>query len=264
MLDNKRDSRALLPGVPSPDKRVRVSIWGGFRHLKSLLPQTGTVGHLALFLWALGMALLVPISRLPLATGLVLTTVIWLYPGSLKHILRVRNLILLALLALPPIFFLGEADTLVLGVPVSQHGLETAMQIALRFLVILTAVDGLTRSVEISALAGLLERFGLQGLGFSLGVALNLLPALRASAGNAWQSLWMRGGLRKRRWRGMQLLFTTVLANALRRAESISLAAEARAFSPDKARPMPVEFRLADWWAVVWALGTLAGALLLP
>ena len=75
------------------------------------------------------------------------------------------------------------------------------MQIALRILVVLVAIQGMTSSVDISSVAGLLERAGLHGLGFSVGVALNLLPGLLQSAQNAWRSLWMRGGLRKQRLR---------------------------------------------------------------
>jgi len=108
--------------------------------------------------------------------------------------------------------------------------------------------------VDIVALAGLLERFGLHGLGFSMGVALNLLPALQQSSTHAWYSLKMRGGLRKQRWRGLQLLAITVVTNALRRAEEIALAAEARAFSPEKSRAMPIKYGNWDWPVAIAAL----------
>jgi energy-coupling factor transporter transmembrane protein EcfT len=85
-------------------------------------------------------------------------------------------------------------------------------------------------------LAGLVGRFGLHGLGFSLGVAMNL----RSIRG-------MRYGLRKQRWRGLQLLMMTIVTNALRRADEVALAAEARAFSPDRARPLPVQRGRLDW-----------------
>ena len=90
-------------------------------------------------------------------------------------------------------------------------------------------------------MAGLLERFGLRGLGFALGVALNLLPSLQTSAVQSWYTLKMRGGLRKQRWRGCRLLVITIITNALKRAEEVSLAAELRAFSPEKSRPFPIQ-----------------------
>jgi energy-coupling factor transporter transmembrane protein EcfT len=219
--------------------------------------RLGTGGHLAIFGWSLAAVMVVPAERLPWAAGLCLGVALALYPRSLKRALRPRWLGLLALLALPPVFLLGEVDRVVLGVGVSTAGLLAGMQIALRFVVVMVAADGFTSAVDIAALAGVLERFGLQGLGFCLGVALNLLPALQASATNAWRSLWMRGGLRRQRWRGLRLLLVTVVSNALRRAEEIALAAEARAFTPECARPMPLRRGQLDWAAATLASLTL-------
>jgi energy-coupling factor transporter transmembrane protein EcfT len=215
--------------------------------------RIGTAGHLAIFLWSLAMVMLVPAGRVHWAAALCLGGAMLVYPLSLKRLLRLRWLLLLALLALPPVFFLGQADASLLGLAVSAAGLQAGLQIALRFVVVLVAVDGFTAAVDIAALAGLFERFGLQGLGFCMGVALNLLPALQLSATNAWRSLWMRGGLRRQRRRGLRLLLVTVVSNALRRAEEIALAAEARAFSPHCARPMPLHIGRFDWLAAVLA-----------
>ncbi len=218
--------------------------------------RIGTAGYLAIFLWSLAMVMLVPARRIHWAAMLCLGVAILVYPLSLRRLLRLRWLVLLALLALPPVFLLGETDTAILGLAVSSEGLLAAVQIALRLIVVVVAVDGFTAAVDIAALAGLLERVGLQGLGFSMGVALNLMPALQQSATNAWHSLWMRGGLRRHWWRGLKLLMVTVVSNALRRAEEIALAAEARAFSPECARPMPVKAGRLDWLAM--AVATLA------
>ncbi len=209
--------------------------------------RIGTAGHLAVFLWSLAMVMLVPAHRIPWAAALCLTASALVYPLSLRRLLRLRWLVTMAMLALPPVLLLGETDMSVLGVGLSSEGLLTGMQIALRLVVVIVAVDGFTAAVDIAAIAGLLERFGLQGLGFSLGVALNLVPALQASATCTWRSLSMRGGLRRQRWRGLRLLLVTVVANALRRAEDIALAAEARAFSPERARPMPIHSGRLDW-----------------
>ncbi len=103
-------------------------------------------------------------------------------------------------------------------------------------LVVILAVDGFSSVVDITEVVGLLERVGMPGLGFSMGVAVNLLPALRTSSQNVWRSLRMRGGFRRQWWRGLQYLLVTVVSNALRRAEEISLAAEVRGFSPERSR----------------------------
>jgi energy-coupling factor transporter transmembrane protein EcfT len=196
--------------------------------------QLGTVGHLFIFLWSLGMVMLVPMTKLVGTAVLCLVVTAVVYPHAFRRILRLRFLVMLALLALPPLFLMAE------------QGGQTALQIGLRFVVVLTAVDGFTHAVDISQIAGLLERLGLRGLGFSLGVALNLLPGLQQSSIHAWQSLRMRGGLRQKKWRGLRLLVITIVTNALRRAEEIALAAEARAFSPDHCRPAPLEISSLD------------------
>ena len=175
------------------------------------------------------------------------------YPRSLPRLLRLRWLMLMGLLALPPVFFLGEIDRSLWGIGVSTEGVLAGLQIAMRLIVVVVAVDGFTSKVDIASVAGLLERVGLQGLGFSMGVALNLLPSLQQSSINAWHSLWMRGGLRRQRWRGLRLLLVTVVTNALRRAEEIALAAEARAFTPESARPMPLKVGRLDWLATALA-----------
>ena len=135
----------------------------------------------------------------------------------------------------------------------------------LRAMVILLAADGFSASVNISEVAGMLERGGLHGLGFSLGVASNLLPDLRRSSTAAWHSLRMRGGLRGRRGlRGLQLMLLAMMTNALRRSEDIVLAAEVRAFQPERSRCIPIRVGQAgsSGWRWQWRF-TLLGVLFL-
>ncbi len=217
----------------------------------------GTYGHLAVFMWLLGLAMLAPAARLPLTVafcGLIAAVV---YPGALRHILRLRYLIWMFLLIAPAVFFLGERDAVFAGVAYSTEGLQMAGQMAMRFVVTLVAIQGFTSVVEVTALAGMLERFGLRGLGFSLGVALNLLPGIQQSSYHAWHALRMRGGLRRQWWRGLQLLVMTIVTNALKHAEDVALAAEMRAFCPEKSRPMPVRRGRLDWAPAVLGLASL-------
>jgi len=220
-------------------------------------PALGTYGHLAIFAWLLGLSMLAPIDRLPVTMGLCGLVALVVYPGALRRILRPRYLVWMLLLVLPTLFFLGERDAIWAGVPYSSVGLLAAAQIAVRYVVVLGAVQGFTGAVEITALAGMLERFGLHGLGFSLGVALNLLPSLQQSSTHAWHALRMRGGLRRQRWRGLQLLVMTIVTNALRRAEEVALAAETRDFSPEKSRPLPVQRGTLDWVPMLLGLVSL-------
>ena len=224
----------------------------------------GVVGRVVVFLWVLAMIMLAPARLLPGIAAICLIIILLSYTGlALNRLLHPRRLLLLALMALPPLFFLGQRDQSLLGIPYSSTGAIAAIQIMLRFLVVMAAVDGFTHSVEISELAGLFERLGLKGLGFSLGVALNLLPALQQSSLNAWQALQMRGGFRRRRVRALGYLLMTIITGALRRAEGIALAAEARAFSPAAPRAWPIAIKRWDYGAAGAALLSLLAVLFL-
>jgi energy-coupling factor transporter transmembrane protein EcfT len=203
--------------------------------------KLGTLSYLVIFAWSLGMVMFTPAQYMLLAGGLCFLVAALIYPRSFRRLVRPRWLVMIGLLAIPPIFFLGDLDRGFWGIRYSSVGLTSSMQIFLRVVVVLVSVDGFTSSVDIASIAGLLERFGLRGLGFSVGVALNLLPSLRTAAIHTWHSLWMRGGLRAQRWRGIRLLLLTIIANALRRTEEIALAAEGRAFSPEQSRAMPLK-----------------------
>jgi energy-coupling factor transporter transmembrane protein EcfT len=214
----------------------------------------GSLGHLSIFLCALGMVLLPPMER-GIIPALFMTGVLSLiYPFALRRLAQPRWLIIFGSLFLVNMFFAAPTDTtdwMILGLPVSSITILNGVQMTLRAIVILLAADGLSSSVNITEMAGLLERSGLQGLGFSIGVAANLLPDLRQSSMNAWHSLRMRGGLRANGGRGIQLLLLTVLSNSLRHAEEIVLAAEVRAFRPELSRKVMLRIGVLDWWLVV-------------
>ncbi len=218
--------------------------------------QIGTYGHLAIFFWLLAMVMVLPQKYMLMTAAVCLSVVAGIYPAAFKRLFNPRMILFGLLVVLPPIFMLGEADRILLWFPYSSEGLTTGLHVGLRFVVILLAVYGFTRSVDIPSVAGTLERFGLQGLGFSLGVALNLLPSLKDAATKSWYSLKMRGGVRKQWFRGIQLYLVVVITNALRQAEDIALAAEARAFSPDKSRPMAVSYGKADWFIYLACVST--------
>jgi energy-coupling factor transporter transmembrane protein EcfT len=218
----------------------------------------GTVAYLAIFAFSLSAVMATPVEYLPWTAALCLLVALLVYPRAFRSLMRWRWLVMIGLLALPPIFLVGEIDRSLAGIPYSSMGLSNTIQVSLRILVVLVSVQGLTTSIDISSVAGLLERMGLHGLGFSVGVALNLLPALQQSAQNACRSLWMRGGLRKHRLRSLRLLAVTIITGALSRAEEIALAAEARAFLPERARGLPIKVGKWDW-----PIAVLSGVLIL-
>lgn len=214
-------------------------------------PLLGSLGHLSIFLWVL-VTVLIPAPAKGILLGLfTLGVLIVLYPTALRRLTSPRWLILFVGLFLINVFFgVSEqpANMTFLGYAFSSLNILSSFQMTLRAIVILLAADGLSSSVNIVEVAGLFERGGLRGLGFSIGVATNVLPDLRQSGMNAWHSLRMRGGLRAHWWRGVQLLVVTVLSNALRHAGQIVLAAEVRAFHPELSRKSALRIGVLDVW----------------
>jgi energy-coupling factor transporter transmembrane protein EcfT len=230
----------------------------------SSTPMVGSLGHLVIFLWSLGVVLLTQMQNDFILAGTCVVILSLVYPSALRRLLRPRWLLWLGILLFISILFAGsEVDRELWGYPVSMQGVAVGVKMTLSAVVILLAADGLAASVDITELAGLFERIGLQGLGFSMGVAVNQLPILRQSSMNAWHSLRMRGGMRARWGRGLQLLLLTVFTNALRRSEDIVLAAETRAFRPEHRRAIPIRIGRLDWWLVPVGVLTLAGIFLI-
>jgi len=229
--------------------------------------RVGIYGYLAVFVWSLVMVIFSPSEQIYLVAAVSLIVAAVIYPHkstrfSLQRFIRPQWLILIGLLVIPPIFFWGTPDRSLWWLAFSTQGLLLSVRIALQMIVIVVTVNGLTSAVDITSLAGLIERLGMKGLGFSIGVALNLLPALRQSSINAWRSLWMRGGFRKKRWRGLQMLLVTIMTNALRWAEEVSLAAESRAFSPEHARALPIQSGSLDALIILVGLVSFLGFVL--
>jgi energy-coupling factor transporter transmembrane protein EcfT len=206
----------------------------------------GTRGYFLLFGWSMVMAMLASGERLGVIALLSAGIAVLVYPGAFRRLLHWRWLLFLGFLLIPNLLWGGPRDSQWLGVAISTEGLQNGVQMVLRALVVMLAVDGFASSVSVSEMAGLLERVGLKGLGFALGVSINLLPILRESFIHTRHSLWLRGGFRQQRLRALRLFLVTVITNAVQRAEEISLAAEARAFSPERTRPLPLKPGRAD------------------
>ncbi len=206
----------------------------------------GTRGYLLLFGWSLALAMFLPGEQLASVVALSLGFAALTYPAAIRRLLHWRWLIFFGFLMIPNLLWGGPHDAEWLGVPVSLAGLQKGWAMVMRSFIIILAVDGLAVSVSISEIAGLFERAGLQGLGFALGIAVNLLPTLRQTATQTWHSLWLRGGFRRHRFRAANLFLITVITSTLRRAAEIGLAAEARAFSPERTRPLPLKAGRSD------------------
>ena len=234
---------------------IRTAIRKVLQRSKKPVFRFGARGYLLLFGWTLAMAMFLSGRQLAPVAALSLGIAALTYPAAIWRLLHWRWLVFFGFLLLPNLWWGGPHNAEWLGVPVSLAGLQKGRAMVLRSFIIILAVDGLAASVSISEIAGLFERAGLQGLGFALGVAVNLLPTLRQTTTQTWHSLWLRGGFRRQRLQAARFFLITIITSALRRAAEIGLAAEARAFSPERTRPLPLKAERADPF--------LAGALLL-
>ncbi|MEJ2013606.1 MAG: energy-coupling factor transporter transmembrane component T [Anaerolineales bacterium] len=219
--------------------------------------EIGTIGRLAIFIGLVFASIQLTGAGLAVVLAIMLAVGLIAYRPAMKRLLRWRWLIFFAVLVLPNALWNGEADSRLGGLAYSSEGLQTGLAMAMRAGIMLGVVMWFTGSVDISEVAGLLERAGLKGLGFSMGVAVNLLPSLMQSFRSAWHTLQMRGGIRRLRLRAIRLLLVTVFSNALRRADEITLVAEARAFSPQRPRSLPVRKGRFDLPVVVASLVTI-------
>ena len=200
----------------------------------------GTIGYLVILVVTISLALIAPSLVLLCMAILEIAITFFCVPGAFSPLVLARWLILCTVLILPSIFLSGNLDRQYINIPYSSQRLTVPFLSILRMIVIFLVVSIFTSSVEIRALAGVFEKLGLHGLGFSLGVELNLLLSLNQSALTTWRVLQIRGGFRHQRWAVLKMMTHTVISQALNRAEEIALAAEVLAFTPEKAQAYPI------------------------
>jgi len=235
------------------------SFWHAGLRLDGL--RLGTPGYLICLLFSLVVATLAQGWRSAVACGLGLVLAAVFYPAGLRPLASRRMWLFLALLMVPSALFLGPGDWVVGPLTLSREGLAAGLQMALRATIILVTVTGFAATVPVGDLAGLMERAGLKGLGFALGVAVNMLPTVQETVTNAYQALRLRGGFRRQRLQAVRFLLVTVVVNSLRHADDIVNAAEARAFAADRVWLRPIVWRRGD--VAVAGILVAASALLL-
>jgi energy-coupling factor transporter transmembrane protein EcfT len=163
---------------------------------------------------------------------------------------------LLVLLVLPTLVIGTPRDlALPFGLAVSTEAVRLAAAMAARSLIIVVAAAGFASRVSVRALTELLEVVGLRGLGFSLGVAVHALPLATRTWTTSARALRLRGGFRQARMRDVTLLSMTVIGNALRHADEVVEAAQARGFDPARrSGGGPDRWRSDLAWIAAWAL----------
>lgn len=171
---------------------------------------------------------------LPLALSLGL--VLWRAPEVLPRLVRWRTGLLLLLFAGANVAWRWGPGGAIPGAGPSGGWWE-GLWMSARALTILVTMTGLTATVSIGDLTGLLRDGRWRMVGFMVGVAVNLLPLVQQTLTNSLQALRLRGGFRRRRWRALQLLATSVVTNLLQHADDIVCSAQARALMAPTSPP---------------------------
>ncbi len=213
-------------------------------------------GYLLLLCWAVAATLALPDWRAAWVLGALLAVRLTLGSEEGRPGPRVgwRWSLVLGALLLAPWLLAGEGGK---GV-----GFLLGLQMALRATAVLVAAHLFASAVSVADLTALFEGLGARGVGFAVGVAFNLLPTVQEMARTTYHAMRLRGAFRRPGLRAARLFFVTLVAGALRHADEVVAAAEARAFDPASARarvPRPVR---ADAGLAALVLVTTAAALL--
>lgn len=216
-------------------------------------------GYLLFTLWATLAAVLVKgewlagLALAELAFGLACSR------RGLRLLARPRFwLFLLMAVALGP-FLIGEPDVALGPLSLSRAGFAIGLEMAGRAGALMLAFSLGASSLSLSDIVALFDRLGLRGLGFATALALNLVGTLHEMAAVTWQTIRLRGGLR-RPWPALRLFLVTAVANTLRYGDEVVNAAMVRAFDPNGgSRPAPLPLRRGDLWlSAVLAGGSVA------
>lgn len=220
--------------------------------------RLGTPGYLCCFAASLAAAVLLSGWRALLAVGLAGGLALLLYREAFRVLLHPALWLFLGLLFASMTFWVGEPSAHIGPLAISWSGFVAAAQMALRATTIAVAARGLAARVSPGESAGLLERVGVKGLGFTVGVAFNLLPSMERSTRQTMDTARLRAGTAWRHPRVLRLALVTILASAVRRAEEVAAAAEVRGFSPQRAEPLPLRHGRYDIVVGVALAATLA------
>lgn len=221
----------------------------------------GPGSHLIFLMWVLCLTAILPAGQMLLLLTTVLLFGLLNGGRGLSPLRRARFWItILSIIAISP-WILGQADEAWGPWRLSREGLVMGLEMALRATCLLLAFSVSIRGLSPGEMVRLFEGVGLKGLGFALGVALNLLTTLGATIEAAYHTIRLRGGHR-RPWLALKLLLITTIANALRYGDDVVKAASARGFDPAMPRRATPLFRRADGAFALGLLG-LTGMLLL-
>lgn len=194
---------------------------GGFR--------LNPISYLAFLVWSLALVALLPDDRAGFLLGTVLAVGVLSGGGRLRILARGRFWVTVASLVALSALLLGERDLQWGFLRLSREGFLIGVWMSVRAMSLMLAFAISLGALTITEVVRLFDAANLRGLGFALGVALNLGSVLRDAVEAAYHTIRLRGGFR-RPILAVRLFLVTVIANALRYGDDVVKSASARAF----------------------------------
>lgn len=209
-----------------------------------------------------------PEVLLPLAAGVVLLIVV---AGALPNVARLRVLFVLVFVMtflIWTLFFRGGMPLVVWGpVRISAAGLRFALGMAIKLATFLGVGVVFLSTTKIEEFAHALTRIGMPyKLGFTMTLAFRLVPVFLDAAVTVVQAQRCRGfnfdeGNLFQRMRRYVPVIVPVFMGALRRADGMAMALEARGFQSRRQRTDFEQFAFSGRDAVALGIGILVAAI---
>ncbi|MDH7489531.1 MAG: energy-coupling factor transporter transmembrane component T [Anaerolineae bacterium] len=210
---------------------------GGFR--------LNPISYLAFLAWSLALVALLPDDRAGLLLAAVLGVGALSGGRGLRILTRGRFWVTVASIVALSALLLGERDLQWGFLRLSREGFLIGVWMSLRAVALMLAFAISLGVLSITEMVRLFDAVNLRGLGFALGVALNLGPVLRDAVEAAYHTIRLRGGFR-RPLQATRLFLVTVIANALRYGDDVVKSASARAFDLEAKTDVAIAVNRAD------------------
>lgn len=208
-----------------------------------------------------------PAVLLPLATGVA---VLILVAGALGNVYRLRVLFVLVFVMtfiIWTVFFRGGSPLVVWGpLRISATGLHFALGMAIKLATFLAVGVAFLSTTKIEEFAHALTRLGMPyKLGFTMTLAFRLVPVFLDAAVTVVQAQRCRGfnfdeGNLFQRLRRYVPVIVPVFMGALRRADGMAMALEARGFQARRSRTAFEQFTFQGRDAVALCISLLVAA----
>jgi energy-coupling factor transporter transmembrane protein EcfT len=132
------------------------------------------------------------------------------------------------------VFFIGPRDMSFHWIRLSKTGAIVGTNMAVRALCMILAVALIVSKVSLAKIISFFEARGLKGLGLSIGVAYNMLFTLLRTGRVVFETLRLRGVVRRHPLRALRLFVVALISSTLQHADDIVNAATVRAFDTRK------------------------------